>query len=102
MLRSVKARIAGHPLVNFGLFTFLGFPEVRRMEEKYLPDGEPGEVRSVCRRVHTITATVHEVSAEPDPGFAAAVSAVLFSVHVTPTCSRVAQVLLRVETARWP
>jgi 2,3-dimethylmalate lyase len=35
--RDFKERIQGHPLANFGLFTVLGFPEIRRMEEKYLP-----------------------------------------------------------------
>lgn len=36
----LKARTAGHPLAGFGLFDFVGFPKVRELEERYLPEAD--------------------------------------------------------------
>jgi 2-methylisocitrate lyase-like PEP mutase family enzyme len=42
----LKARTAGHPLAGFGLFDLVGFPKVREMEERYLPEAREKYARS--------------------------------------------------------
>lgn len=37
-LDEFRQKTDGHPLSNFGVYDYVGFPEIRKMEEKYLPE----------------------------------------------------------------